>query len=418
MSLPSHRDLSATELLAPRIEQRIVPGLERMRFALEALGRPERAFPAVVIVGTNGKGSTAALLASILQAHGRRVGLYTSPHLLHVEERVVVNGAPVASRRLAELAAELQHFPELSYFETLTVAAFLEFAARGIDIAVLEAGLGGRWDAVNAVEPVVSLLTNVGTDHQAWLGPSRAAIAAEKAAALRGHEGIVGRWDDEVEPVIRSEALAPLSMAADWAAVTGSARRTPGAGVRFALGAIEGRAVLPLQGEHQLENLRLALAGAAALQRHGVIPALEEAAIAAGIEATRWPGRLQWIDFEGRHLLLDGAHNREAMQALATTLDAQGLSGHVHLLFSCLQDKPLWAMAGLLRPRVTGVTVAPIASPRATPLPALAAAFPRARIAATLEKALAALPAGEPTLVTGSLRFIGEVLAIKEREHG
>ena len=415
-----HHELapSAEALLAPRVEQRIVPGLDRMARALDALGHPERAFPAVTVVGTNGKGSTAVLLASILHAHGLGTGLYTSPHLVRVEERIAVDGAPIPTRRLTELVAGLSRFPELSYFETLTVAAFLELAARRVDVAVLEAGLGGRWDAVNAASPVLSLLTNVGTDHQTWLGASRAAIAAEKAAALRGVVGIVGAWDDEVEGVIRREALAPLSLAGDWAAVTGREHWESGSRVDLSIGPLSATAVLPLGGEHQLLNLRLALAGAAALARHGVIPALEASAIARGIAATVWPGRLQWLELSGRRLLLDGAHNREAMATLARTLDSLGLSGRLHLLFSCLADKPLDAMAELLRPRVSGVTVAPIASPRALSVKALAAAFPGCRQADTVAEALAGLPTDTPVLATGSLRLVGEVLAWKEAHDG
>jgi dihydrofolate synthase/folylpolyglutamate synthase len=431
--------LGAEALLAPRLEQRILPGLDRMRRALAALGHPETAFPCVLVLGTNGKGSTSALLAAVLQAHGRVVGLYTSPHLVAVEERIRVGGATIERGRMAELVAALARFPDLSYFETLTCAALLEFAERKVDIAVMEAGLGGRWDASAAAPPVVALLTNVGTDHMRWLGPTRAAIAAEKAAALSGREAIVGAWDDEVEGVIRAGAVpgTPLSLASDWALVRG--RRAPGTGrrnrvqgaagpsapsaapfgqgVTFEVGATRGEASLPLAGEHQLANLTLALAGAAALAKHGLGPALDADAVRRGIEDVEWPGRLQWCRAFGRELLVDGAHNLEAMTALAGALDAMDLSGKVHLLFSCLDDKPLDAMAALLRPRVIGVTVAPIASSRATPAATLAAAFPGCRRAASAAAALLELPADRPTLVTGSLRLAGEVLAAIGGDH-
>ena len=126
------------------------------------------------MLGTNGKGSTAVLLAGVLSRHGVGTGLYTSPHLVRVEERIAIAGRPIPAARLLALVDELARFPQLSYFETLTAAAFVHFAAEGVDVAVLEAGLGGRWDATNAAEPAVSLLTNVGTDHQAWLGTTRA----------------------------------------------------------------------------------------------------------------------------------------------------------------------------------------------------------------------------------------------------
>ena len=447
--------LGAEALLAPRLEQRILPGLDRMQRALDALGRPEKGFASILVLGTNGKGSTAALLAGVLRAHGIRVGLYTSPHLIAVEERIRIDGATISRDRLAELVAGLERFPDLSYFETLTCAALLEFARAGVRVAVMEAGLGGRWDASSAAEPEIALLTNVGTDHRQWLGPTRAAIAAEKAAALRGREAIVGAWDAEVEPVIRASAApgTPLTLASDWATVLAVARRSeeltvkseelkdekrPGVPelltlnselltsprrvgrnrVAFAVGSIAGEADLPLMGRHQVANLTLALAGAAALAKLGLVGTLQADKIRRGIESVSWPGRLQWRRGRGRELLVDGAHNAEATAALAEVLDAMGLSGNVHLLFSCLDDKPLEAMAALLRPRVTGVTVAPIASPRATPLADLEAAFPGCRRAASVAAALLEIPADRPTVVTGSLRLAGEVLAMLGGDDG
>jgi len=415
--MPASVTVSAEALLAPRSEQRILPGLERMRRALDALGHPEQGFESVLVVGTNGKGSTAALLASILQAHGARVGLYTSPHLVAVEERIRVGGIAISGVRLAELVRELNRFPDLSYFETLTCAALVEFAEHAVRLAVLESGLGGRWDAVNATAPAVSLLTNVGTDHQAWLGETRAAIAAEKAAALRGREGIIEAWDAEVEGAIRAAAdpATPLSLARAWASARADGSQPsadpPVNRARFHIGARSGLAAMPLAGAHQLANLELALAGAAALEKHGIVAPLSADATATGIAGVEWPGRLQWVERRGRTLLLDGAHNLEAMQALTEALDQSGPSGTLHLLFSCLTDKPLAEMAALLRPRVRQAIVAPIASPRATPVEALAAHFPGCVAAPSVSAALAALPAGGPTLVTGSLRLVGEVLA-------
>lgn len=441
MSQPSDLTARCQALLAPRLEQRIVPGLERIRAALEALGQPQRRFPSVIVLGTNGKGSTAALLASVLAAHGLRVGLTTSPHLVRVEERIVVEGQAIMPQRLLELLEALRTHPELSYFETITAAALLEFASRRVDLAVVEAGLGGRWDASRAAEPVVALLTNVGTDHLAWLGPSRAHVAAEKAAALEGREAIVAAWDEEVEPVIRAHAdpATPLSLASQWATVgrreeergeRGEVQESPhalpstlspvgaptlvGSPIRFATGACQGEAVLPLAGPHQLANLTLALAGAAALARHGLAPALRAESVAAGIAATRWPGRMDRRRWRGRDLLLDGAHNREAMAALVAALAE--LPGPWQLLFSCLDDKPLDAMAALLRPHVAEVTVVPVHSPRATPAERLAGAFPGCRVGRDCRSALAALPTTMPTLVTGSMRLVAEVLAVMEAD--
>jgi dihydrofolate synthase/folylpolyglutamate synthase len=411
LSVAPHLKADAESLLAPRLEQRIVPGLERTLLALETFGQPQRRFASVLILGTNGKGSTAALLASMLQACGVRTGLYTSPHLVSVRERIRLDGAAVSDRRLADTLTLLDPFPQLTYFEALTVAAFLEFAAQGVEVAVVEAGLGGRWDASSTSEPVVSLLTNVGTDHQNWLGTSRAAIAAEKAVAMRGLEAIVGSWDAEVEEVVRTLAspVHSLTVAEQWA----RAEAAEAGGVRFATDGAAGKVRMPLVGRHQLANLSLALAGVAALARHGVIPHPDGAALGRGITATRWPGRLQWHAWRGRRLLLDGAHNLEAVAALSAALDELGLSGTLHLLFSCLADKPSEAMAALLSPRAASVTVVPLATPRAKPERDLAAAFPGCAVKASVADALASLPHDRrPVLVCGSLRLVGEVIAL------
>jgi len=418
VSEPPDLSRACEALLAPRIEQRIVPGLDRIAAALAAFGNPEAAFPSVLVVGTNGKGSTSALLASVLAAHGLRVGRYTSPHLVRVEERIVVDGAPIAPDALLARLRSLEAHPELSYFETLTAAAFMEFAARRVDLAVLEAGLGGRWDATRAAPALVSLLTNVGTDHREWLGPTRTAIAAEKATALRGREAIVGAWDDEVRAAILAAAApgTPVTTAAAWATVTGGEMTLAGTDVEVAAGQLACRARLPLAGSHQLDNLRLAIAGLAALAAHGLVPRPQPDATARGIAAVRWPGRLQACGLRGRRLLLDGAHNLEAMASLAAALDDLGLSGRVHLLFSCLDDKPVEEMARLLRPRAAAVTVTELSSPRRTPLADLAAAFPGCRTTDRLGDALAGLPAHRTTLVTGSLRLVGEVLSLLDGE--
>ncbi len=423
--MPQSPHLTAETLLAPRLEQRIVPGLERVEAALAALGQPQRAFPSALVLGTNGKGSTAALLASVLGASGMRVGLYTSPHLRRVEERIQVNGAAISPGRLRELVASLERFPSLSYFETLTVTAFVEFALQRVDVAVVEAGLGGRWDAAAACEPVVSLLTNVGTDHQRWLGASRAEIAAEKAAALRGKVAIVGELDEEVEPVIRREACAPVTHVEEWAQVSEAAsrrhRRREGVKplsrrrVNVTIAGVTSGADLPLVGAHQRRNAALALAGAAALARFGIAPPLSPRIVRDGLARVSWPGRWHWLASSTGRLLLDGAHNREAMAALTSTLDAEGLSGSVNLLFSCLDDKPAEDMARLLTPRVRRVVVTSLASPRATKLATLAAVFPGCATARSTAQGLAQLAADPaPVLVTGSLRLVGEVLEAVE----
>lgn len=393
----------------------MVPGLERISSVLHALGNPERAFPSVLVLGTNGKGSTAAFLASILERMGLRVGLYTSPHLVRVEERIRIDGQPLATEELLFWVQRLARFPELSYFETLTAAAFAAFADNHVDIAVVEAGLGGRWDATNAKAHEIALLTNVGTDHRDWLGPTRAHVAAEKAAAIRGHEGILGEWDDDLLPVICAHAdpRTPLSSAHQWVEVNPDPEAEPSL-----FCSVRARALdeawslrLPLAGPHQVGNYRLALAGLAALHRHGLVARPSRDALVSGTLATRWPGRLEAVRWHGRRFLLDGAHNAEAMHALTRALAAGGLAGNLDLIFSCLSDKPLAAMAELLRPLTARVQVVPLASPRSRSLEELARAFPSCEQAPSVAHALVAASPRRLTLVTGSLRLVGEALS-------
>lgn len=405
------------QLLATRVEARVLPGLARIRDALASLGNPQQYFPSVLVLGTNGKGSTCAFLESLLRASGLRVGLYTSPHLVRVEERIRIAGSPVATDKLLAWVRHLSHFAPLSYFETLTAAAFALFAENRVDFAVIEAGLGGRWDATNVKDHEVVLLTNVGTDHQAWLGPTREHIAAEKAAAIRGKAGILGDWDPELLPVIRAHAQPgiPLFPADRWARL----RRLPSNDPWYPRVQAEAfgeqwELTLPLAGQFQVRNYHLALAALSCLNQLGLAPRPSAEALVNATRAVSWPGRCEFVNWRGRRLLLDGAHNREAIEALVTTLKRAGVSGEVDLIFACLDDKPLEAMADLLLPVVRKVTVVPLASPRARSVHDLAQAFPSCARASSLVEALAATAVDRITLVTGSLRLVGEVQVILE----
>ncbi len=413
MSRPP-RLLELDRLLASRFEARVVPGLQRITAVLESLGNPHERYPSVLVLGTNGKGSTAAFLASLLTSMGLRVGLYTSPHLVRVEERIRLDGKPLPTEELLTWVQRLTRFSELSYFETLTAAAFGAFAENHVDVAVVEAGLGGRWDATNAKAHEVALLTNVGTDHRDWLGPTRAHIAAEKAAALRGREAILGEWDESLLPVIREHAhpQTRISAASHWVTVEPiDLQPTLYPAVRAGGFGYQWEVCLPLAGLFQVPNYRLALAGLAALHEQGIVSLPSREAVVSGTLATRWPGRLEEILWGGRRFLLDGAHNLEAMAALTQTLSASEYTGTLDLIFSCLSDKPLAAMAKLLRPLVHHVQVVPLSSPRARSLQELAQAFPGCRQAGSVGEALEASAPQRLTLVTGSLRLVGEALS-------
>jgi dihydrofolate synthase/folylpolyglutamate synthase len=391
--------------LLDRKPGRIRPDLGAFRSVLTELGNPQRRFPSVVIVGTNGKGSTAAMLDAVLASHGLRTGLYTSPHLVRVEERIRIAGQPLASDELARHLAVLDRFDELTFFETLTAAAFLAFADSEVQCAVLEAGMGGRWDATRAAASEIAGLTNVGSDHRAWLGESREERAADKGSALAAARFAVHGC--QLEPELLPLVGAPDAFVASD--LVGIERLTPRL-VRAAWRGGSAEVALPLGGSHQLHNLQLALALALGTVHLEWLAALDPEAVRAGLDRTEWPGRLSSHLVFGRRILVDCAHNAEGTAALADHLADQPVL--YHLLFSCLDDKPVETMARTLWPKVGNVAVCPLEGDRAMSLDRLHAAFPDCRSAPSVRQALALLP--DPVLVAGSVRLAGELLAAAE----
>lgn len=394
------------EALGP---QRIRPGLDRTRALLESLGRPDRAFRSVLVAGTNGKGSTAAALSAILSRAGVRTGLYTSPHLVRVTERIRTGDADVSPALLedtlalvAAVAGPGERGP--TYFEALTVAAFEIFRRERSEVAILEVGIGGRLDATNVVEPEISIVTNIGSDHLELLGPSLADVAREKAGVFRrGQPALVGAGGSPPEA---------------RAALHAEAARIGARLVEIPPDALFGNES-PLPGRHQRANLSLAVAAARALAP------LPEETIRSGIRSLRWPGRLQLVSRAGkRPLLLDGAHNPDGAVALAAYLDEEGLSGQIDLLFGAMADKNVEGIARPLLARARHVVFTAARSPRAASAPSLKARLERedAEAAVSVADALARLdaagPDASPVLVAGSLYLVGEVLGHLEGRSG
>jgi dihydrofolate synthase/folylpolyglutamate synthase len=406
--------LSRLETLGIRL------GLDRVRDLLAALGNPQRAYPCVLVAGTNGKGSTSALLAAMATAvsgGGRRTGLYTSPHLETVEERLRIDGAAIGTGRLGVLLAEIVEAAERAtgapptYFEALTVAAFRWFAEERVDLAVVEVGLGGRLDATNLCDPVLSLITSISFDHREFLGDTLASIAREKAGILRpGRPALAWIEDPEPAGAIREAAAeigADLHFASDEITIE-EVEPLGWGGQHVRLATPERRYDLTLQllGAHQARNLALAVRAAELLK-------FDEQAITAGAAVTRWPGRLERIDLpNGRHLLLDAAHNLEGAAALATFLDSLGEP--VDLLFGVLADKDYAPMLDLLAPRARHLMLTTPPNPRAkhpAELAALLGDRENVHVEPDLDCALdAALALGGDTLVAaGSIYLIGEI---------
>jgi len=393
-------------------------GLDRTRQALATLGLTRPGFAVAHVVGTNGKGSTALYLAELARAHGLRVGLYSSPHFLSVRERILVDGRPLSEAAWAGLGSEVQaatgHLG-LTYFEFITVLAVLAYARAGVGLAVLEAGLGGRYDAVTALAKDrgdLTLYTPVGLDHTAVLGPTLAHIAADKAGAMAGGSPVL------TGPQAPA-ALAELERAAE-------ACGAPLCRVAEVLeawplaAAIADGLDLAMPGPHQRDNAALALAGFFLLAgRLGVRPRAE--ACAAALAGARLPGRLQRVPGTPE-TWLDGAHNPPALATLAAALESLGVRPAT-LVFSCLKDKDLEHIRPLILALTSGpifVPELPLAAERARPAAELAAALgPRARPAPGVARALELAAAqGGPVLVVGSLYLLAEFFSLRPELSG
>jgi len=413
------------ELYAQAGQVRRKFSLDEVRTLLRALGDPQLSFPAVLIAGTNGKGSTAATLASILTAAGRRTGLYTSPHLERPNERIRVDGAEIGdgdfarlfflvSDKADQMVRERQLPQHPSYFEMLTAVAFLYFAECKIDIAVLEVGMGGRLDATNVVEPLISLATDISLDHMEWLGPTISAITREKAGILRRGGTMITLPQHPEATQVLGEVATELNVRGVSAApyVPGALEKGPYT-VEVLGETIQVSS--PLAGAHQQRNVALAIAAAVELAEHhgfGITPrAIEE-----GIRRTHWPGRLESITAGGVEWILDVAHNPAGAWALRAGLrDALQVNGSKTLIFSCLRDKPVAEMAQILFPLFDRVIVAPIHTARGAALDDLLtsakATGTRAIAVDSVGDAVCAAQkgsAGGVAVVAGSVYLVGE----------
>jgi dihydrofolate synthase/folylpolyglutamate synthase len=389
-------------------------GLDRITQVLEALGRPQDRVPFVHVAGTNGKGSTCAMVESGLRTAGRRTGLFTSPHLAEPTERIQICGQPISAARFTDAFEKVHAAVErvldmhTTYFETVTAMALLVFAEERVDTAVLEVGLGGRLDATNVVMPRLCVITPVDFDHEQYLGRSLDAIAGEKAGILkRGTPAVFARQRPEAERVLSARA-AELGVAVtrtpEWPVneLEMDARSS-----RFRVGDL--KLQCPLAGEHQVEN---AVTAAIALTRLGV----SAREIEAGIAQARWPGRLEHVQ-EHPDIILDGAHNPAGARALAAYIDRFYGGRRLRLIFGTMRDKAIDEISGILFPRAQQIVVTAPKQARALAPEALADMIhhPGLRTAATLEDALAMVSDATPDeaiFITGSLFLVAEARAL------
>jgi dihydrofolate synthase / folylpolyglutamate synthase len=377
-------------------------GLERIRAVLEALGNPERAYRVVHVAGTNGKGSTCAMIEAGLRAAGVRTGLFTSPHLIEPTERIQIDGIPVSTADFErafnivhETAEKLDLDCHPTYFETVTAMAFWLFREKKIETAVIEVGLGGRLDSTNVVRPILTVITPIDFDHEAYLGHTIEAIASEKAGILKpGIPAVFAPQRPEAAKVLDARAAelhVPVTRAEDFEIRD---LHIDARGSRFS------GIVCPLGGEHQVEN---AIAAALALRALGVSP--------DGIQDARWPGRIEHVS-PNPDIILDGAHNPAGARALARYLKRFYGTRRIWLVYGAMRDKAIEEVAGILFPIATELVLTAPGTPRALRPEALAEFAGRGHIEPTVDAAIdyaRTHAADEDVIViTGSLFVVGE----------
>ncbi|HEY1209571.1 MAG TPA: folylpolyglutamate synthase/dihydrofolate synthase family protein [Terracidiphilus sp.] len=431
--------------MAPELYAR--PGQPRRKFSLDefrallaALGNPHQRFRSVLIAGTNGKGSTAATLACILTASGARAGLYTSPHLQRVNERIRIGNSEIPDDdfarlffRVHDVAQQLVQERRLpqhpSFFEILTAQAFLYFAETDVDLAVLEVGMGGRLDATNVVEPLFSIITDISLDHTEWLGTDLAAIAREKVGILHQAGKLITLPQfPEVNQVLNEAAAALGARVIDASSFLPPAGET-GPYLVNVLG-VPIKIDSPLTGAHQQRNIALAITAAVEISEADAelaVPLalprgayISPASIAQGIRNTVWPGRLERIERDGIVWILDVAHNPAGAWAVRSGLASLLSEKHPRcLIFSCLRDKPIAEMAQILFPLFERVILTPLHAARAAAMEDLVAAAQLTHtqflVAESVAEALrlAKEHAGSgPIVVSGSVYLVGEARSL------
>jgi dihydrofolate synthase/folylpolyglutamate synthase len=400
-------------------------GLETMATLMARLDSPHTRFRTLHIAGTNGKGSTAAMAAAILQADGYRVGLYTSPHLVDFRERIRVDGEMIAEERVSQLTQQVRDLCRYdlspTFFECTTAMAFQYFAEASVDVAVVEVGLGGRFDATNVVQSVACAITTIALDHQEYLGPTLSSIAAEKAGIIKPRiPVVVGQLDTEAEETIDRIALerqAPMHrLNRDFRTVGATTNRFDYQGVSSRYEGLS----CPLAGRHQLDNVACALALLEVAVAERIL--VSEEAIRQGLRSVKWEGRFEIVERRPT-TVLDGAHNPAAAVALADSLSEMMRDrpqGRLILVLGMMRDKNHQGFIAPLRHLIGEVVLTQADLPRSATVPELRAALqdwlPSLHEAPVPADALALAKqlAGPDDLicVAGSLMLVGDVKAV------
>ncbi|MDD4737522.1 MAG: bifunctional folylpolyglutamate synthase/dihydrofolate synthase [Kiritimatiellae bacterium] len=417
--------------ISRRLSAGVRPGLEVIQSLLHELGNPHRTLAVIHVAGTNGKGSVCALLESMLRHAGIKTGLYTSPHLVRLHERFRVNGEEMDDAALCTYLEQMLQADArrctvpgnrpATFFELTTALAFQYFADAGVDLVVLETGMGGRWDATNVIIPLVSVITNVTFDHVAFLGSTLETIAGEKCGILKkGRPAVVGGLVGEALSVLQREAGAlgvPVIHAEELISIRRLRETAEGQVLHVESGRMAyGKLTLPLKGDHQIENLAVALA---ALEETSEVIGwtFDVKKVRKGIAEVHWRGRYECLS-EHPRVILDGAHNVAGVESLAATLRHEKV-GCIGLVCGFLADKDTHRMTERLASVADTCWTVPVDSPRSMNHEELAEQFRSFRVTSepcenpkqALEKAMSwARKENGTVVVTGSLYLIGEVL--------
>jgi dihydrofolate synthase/folylpolyglutamate synthase len=365
---------------------RMVPDKERITALLDLLGNPQRAYPSVHLTGTNGKTSTARMVDALLRAFGLRVGRYTSPHLESITERIGVDGQPLSAEKFVEAYDDVAPYAEfldsrggdpLTYFELTTAIAFAAFAETPVDVAVVEVGLGGEWDATNVLEAPVAVVTPIALDHTGLLGETVGEIATEKAGIIHSGATLVSAVQpvEAAEPLLRRASEVGATVAREGLEFGVVARDVAVGGQMLTLqglgGVYEG-VFLPLHGAHQAQNAALALAAVEAFLGGGADRSIDIDAVREGFAQVSSPGRLERVR-SSPTVLLDAAHNPAGMRALAEALTEAFSFGRLVAVVAVLDDKDARSMLEVLEPVADAVVITRNSSPRSIDPDALAA---------------------------------------------
>ncbi|MGA3294872.1 MAG: folylpolyglutamate synthase/dihydrofolate synthase family protein [Candidatus Acidiferrales bacterium] len=419
------------ELAAPQQARVQKFGLENITTLAEALGNPHRSIPCAHIAGTNGKGSTAAMLDSILRAAGLRVGLYTSPHLERINERLRIDGEDISDDAFAAAWTRVQAAIEPllaagklgahpTYFECMTAMAFVAFAEKGIDFAVYEVGLGGRLDATNIVQPEVAVITSIDFDHEDFLGHSIEEIASEKAGIIKPGAWVVSSAERPEARAVIARRCKELDARLVEIDTTWRVEETDSSGgcYRAVAAPLHSRKTLaiepPLPGRFQIRNALAAATAAHLLSERGF--PIDDEAITAGIRAVRWPGRLERLR-ERPAVFLDGTHNPAGARELLRFWEENFKGRRILLVYGAMRDKAVDEIAGLLFPAADFVILTEPRQPRAISAPLLAEMT--SHLAANsaivrdpgeaLERAIEMASPEDAVFATGSLYLVGDL---------